>query len=169
VSAARTSASPHGARHGEFFAPLPLAFVALLVVNDRWLKPALHSWLTGKLSDVAICFFLPLFVSELLGLVLGISPRRRLWAGALVTVAVFASLEVVPPVTRAAIHALDAITPYVGIHARSRMTSDWSDLLCLACVPCAVRYGKRRTLTAGSTPSSSADPPTRATRCPRSA
>ena len=39
-----------------------------LVVNDVWLKPAFHSALTGKLSDVAVCFFMPLLLSELLGI-----------------------------------------------------------------------------------------------------
>jgi hypothetical protein len=39
----------------EFFAPLPLAAVALMVVNDRVLKPLFHNGVTGKLSDVAIC------------------------------------------------------------------------------------------------------------------
>jgi hypothetical protein len=120
-----------------------------MVVNDRWLKPAFHSWLTGKLSDVAICFFLPLFVSELLGILFGLSPNRRLCAGALLSGAVFAGLEVVEPLARAAIHGLEAIAPYVGIHGRFRMTSDWTDLLCLAGVPCAVLYGRRRLLVVG--------------------
>ena len=65
-------------RSGEFFAPLPLAALALTVVNDVWLKPAFHSGLTGKLSDVGICFFMPLFLSELLGIFLGLPGRFRL-------------------------------------------------------------------------------------------
>ena len=132
--------------HGEFFAPLPLAFVGLMIVNDRWLKPAFHSWVTGKLSDVAICFFLPLFVSELLGLLFALSPNRRLCAGALLAAGAFAGLEVVDPLARGAIHVLEAIAPHLGIHGHFRMTSDWTDLLCLACVPCAVHYGRRRLL-----------------------
>ena len=135
-------------RHGEFFAPLPLAFVGLMVVNDRWLKPVFHSWLTGKLSDIAICFFLPLFVSELLGILFAIAPNRRLWAGALASAAVFAGLEVVDPLTHGAIRLLEAVAPYAGIHARFQMTSDWTDLGCLACIPGAVIYGRRR-LTIG--------------------
>ena len=58
---APTSAWNTHPRIGEFFAPLPLAAVALLVVNDTWLKPAFHNALTGKLSDVAVCFMMPAF------------------------------------------------------------------------------------------------------------
>lgn len=131
-------------RSGEFFAPLPLAAVALLVVNDYWLKPALHDELTGKLSDVAVCFFMPLFLSELLGLAFGVRPRIRLWLGAGVTAALFATLEVVPPFTRVTIALLDRIGPYLGIHRPFRMTADLTDLLCLVFVPLAVWYGARR-------------------------
>ena len=62
----------------EFFAPLPLLAVGLMVVNDRVLKPRLHNALTGKLSDLAVCFFLPLFVSALLGFLLKRHPRARI-------------------------------------------------------------------------------------------
>ncbi len=58
-----TAGGHAGPRSGEFFAPLPLAALALTVANDIWLKPAFHSELTGKLSDVGICFFMPLFLS----------------------------------------------------------------------------------------------------------
>lgn len=137
-------------RSGEFFAPMPLAAVALMVVNDRWLKPAFHSSLTGKLSDIAICFFLPLLVSELLGLAFAVRPRARLLAGAVVATALFAALESVPPFTAWALRDLTAIGPYVGITRRFRMTSDWTDLLCLALVPIAVAYGRQRLLRARS-------------------
>jgi len=140
-----------GAR-SEFFAPLPLAAVGLLVVNDRFLKPAFHSAVTGKLSDVAICFFLPLFVSELAGLVFRWAPRRRLLFGAVVATVVFASLEVVPPVTRLALRVLGTVGPLVGVAGPFRMTSDWTDLLCLLFVPLAVAYGRRRLDGGGAPP-----------------
>jgi hypothetical protein len=133
-----------GARWGEFFAPLPLAALALLVVNDVWLKPAWHSELTGKLSDVAVCFFMPLLISELLGILCGWPPRRRLLAGAIVTASLFAALEVFPPFTRLALECLNFAGPHLGIHRRFRMTSDWTDLACLLLVPAAVAYGRAR-------------------------
>jgi hypothetical protein len=131
-------------RSGEFMAPLPLLAVGLMVVNDRYLKAQFHSALTGKLSDIAICFFLPLFVSELLGLAFGLAPRLRLGIGATCTALLFGGLEVVPPVTDLALRALARIGPYVGIARPFRMTSDWTDLLCLALVPLAVAYGLHR-------------------------
>jgi hypothetical protein len=131
-------------RHGEFFAPLPLAAVALLLVNDRWLKPALHSGLTGKLSDVALCFFMPLFVSECLGLLMGMVPRTRLALGAVFTAALYAALEVVPPFTAWTLRVLAAVGPSLGIWRPFRMTSDVTDLYCLALVPVAVWYGHWR-------------------------
>jgi len=45
-------------RSGEFFAPLPLVALALMVVNDVWLKPAFHSALTGKLSPMLFRLFM---------------------------------------------------------------------------------------------------------------
>lgn len=131
-------------RSGEFFAPAPIASVALLIANDRWLKPTYHNALTGKLSDVAICFFLPLFVSELLGLAFGVTPRARLWVGAVVTTLLFAGLEEVAPFTRFAIRCLSNVGPLIGVSAPFRMTSDWTDLLCLVAVPVAIAYGRQR-------------------------
>lgn len=131
-------------RSGEFFAPLPLAALALTVVNDRWLKPALHDGLTGKLSDVGVCLFMPLFVSEVLGLCFGLRPRARLWAGALVTAVVYTLQEVVPPFIRLALAVLRTVGPWLGIHRRFQLTSDWTDLFCLLLIPVAAMYGARR-------------------------
>jgi hypothetical protein len=134
-------------RSGEFFAPLPLGALALLVVNDVWLKPAFHSAVTGKLSDIAICFFMPLLLSELLGILCGWPPRRRLIAGAIVTAALFTALEIVPPFTRLALDWLEHVGPHLGIHGRFRMTSDWTDLACVPVAAVAVAYGRARLAT----------------------
>jgi hypothetical protein len=133
-----------GPRSGEFFAPLPLLAVALMLVNDHWLKPAFHDAITGKLSDVAVCFFMPLFVSEVLGIVCGVAPRARLLASAVFVALLYGGLEVVPPVTRLALRALALVGPALGIHRPFQMTSDWSDLACLVFVPLSVLYGQRR-------------------------
>jgi hypothetical protein len=60
------------------------------------------------------------------------------------TTLLYAGLEVVPPFTRLAIRVLDTLGPWVGIAAPFRMTSDWTDLLCLVEVPLAVVYGEWR-------------------------
>ncbi len=52
----------------EFFAPVPLAAVALLAANDHFLKAWWPGFVTGKLSDISGCFFLPLFLSAFLAL-----------------------------------------------------------------------------------------------------
>ena len=131
-------------RAGEFFAPLPLAALALTVVNDVWLKRAFHSELTGKLSDIGICFFMPLFVAELLGIVFGTTARLRLWVGAIVTAVLYIGQEVVPPFTRFALAVLRTVGPRLGIHGHFGLTSDWTDLFCLVLIPLAVVYGRRR-------------------------
>lgn len=120
---------------------MPVAALALLVVNDIWLKPAFHNFVTGKLSDVAVCLLMPLFVSELLGLTLALAPRVRLACGALLTAALFTLLEVVPQVSALSVRWLTALGPYVGLPGRYAMTSDPSDLLCLPLVLVAYRYG----------------------------
>jgi len=132
------------ARSGEFFAPLPLAALALTVINDVWLKPRFHSDLTGKLSDVGLCFFMPLLLSELLGIFFGIPTRARLWAGALVTAVVFTGQEIVPPFARLALSTLRVIGPRLGIHGVFELTSDWTDLFCLVLIPMAFWYGQHR-------------------------
>jgi hypothetical protein len=117
----------------EVGAPLPLAALALLAVNDHLLKPLLHDALTGKLSDVAICFLLPLLVSAALGVAVGWSARRRLWIGAAIATAVFASLELSDA----------AVGLYRQVFGRVA-TRDATDLLTLLVVPLAVVYGRWR-------------------------
>ncbi|HEU4404979.1 MAG TPA: hypothetical protein VFS43_06765 [Polyangiaceae bacterium] len=75
--------------------PLPLAAVALLVVNDHWAKRAYPGWLTGKLSDVAGMVFFPLLLGALAEGALalfGTRPplRRTLAAACLATALAFA-------------------------------------------------------------------------------
>jgi hypothetical protein len=128
-------------RWGELFGPLPVALLALWVLNDVYLKPAFHNFATGKLSDVAVCFLMPLFVSELFGLTLGLAPKRRLAAGAAATAVLFTALEVVPAASALAVALLRGLGPYLGLGASFEMTSDWTDLACVPVVLLAYRYG----------------------------
>jgi hypothetical protein len=136
-------------RSGEFFAPLPLAALALLVVNDVWLKPAFHNFVTGKLSDVAVCFLMPLFASELLGLALGVAPRVRLAIGAVVTAALFSALELSAWASEQAVAALEALGPWLGLRGGFEMTADVTDLACVPLVVLAYGYGVARLETPG--------------------
>ncbi len=135
---------PRSPRSGEFFAPLPLLALALLVVNDTWLKPRFHDFWTGKLSDVALCFLMPLFISELLGLVLALAPRVRLACGAVLTAASFSALELSAWLSQHTVALLDRAGPYLGLGSGFAMTNDRTDLLCVPLVAAAYVYGARR-------------------------
>ena len=142
-----------GRRVREFIAPLPIAAVALLAVNDHLLKAAFHNTLTGKLSDIAGCFFLPLYVSALLSLVTGISLRARLYLGALITTALFVSVSL----SRV---AADAVCRWVGMlaaplgYTHLRIAADPTDLIALPLVAAAVVYGLSRERTCVALPQS---------------
>jgi hypothetical protein len=127
----------------EFFAPWSLAAVGLLGLNDHVLKARLHNALTGKLSDIAACFFLPLFLSALLGLVTRWRLSRRLAAGGLATVVVF-TLQELSEVAGAICHRVVAVMGApLGVHGLA-LTRDPTDLLTMAMVPLGCWYGWRR-------------------------
>ncbi len=126
----------------EFFGVAPLAAVALLAVNDAFLKPLFHNALTGKLSDFAGCFFLPLYASALLAVVTGLSRERRLWIGAAFTVALFAPIKIWPEAGAAVCAALLPLGRALGLSGL-HIVADPTDLLALVMVPLAVAYGKR--------------------------
>jgi hypothetical protein len=121
----------------EFFAFPPLCAVVVLAVNDAFLKPLFHNALTGKLSDFAGCFFLPLYVSALLSLV-GSAPReRRLLLGAAFTVLLFAPVKLWAEAGAALCAALAPAAQVLGIGAL-HIVADRSDLWALWMVPLAV-------------------------------
>lgn len=88
----------------EFFGVLPLAAVALFALNNFVFKRAWPGLVTGKLSDLLVCFFLPLFVAALLQrLSPRLGPAARVAAGIVVTAAIFIAVKTSP----AASHVLD--------------------------------------------------------------
>ena len=133
----------------EFFAPLPLLAVGLMVFNDRVLKPRLHNGLTGKLSDVAGCFFLPLFVSALLGFVWQRHPRARVVVGAAIAGSFYAAQEIWKGFADGLLTVLRLAGRPLGIE-HFALTSDVTDLWTLLMVPLAVAYGFRRVASATS-------------------
>ncbi len=130
-------------RMTEFFAPLPLLAVALMAVNDRLLKRWFGNAVTGKLSDIAICFFLPLFISAVLGLLWRRHPRARVLAGAAITIAVFTGQEIWPWFEDRFLAAMRFVGAPLGLREFA-LVRDLSDLLTLLMVPLAVAYGFRR-------------------------
>ncbi|HXU06759.1 MAG TPA: hypothetical protein VN903_37650 [Polyangia bacterium] len=123
----------------ELGAAAPLGAVWLLLANDHAFKRLYHNAVTGKLSDVAICFFLPLLLSAALGLLTDWPGRRRLAVGAVVATLVFTLLELSD--TFGALFA--RATAALGLGGGT-LTRDPTDLLALVCVPLAVAYGRRR-------------------------
>jgi hypothetical protein len=135
----------------EFFAPLPLAAVGLMVLNDRVLKRWLANAVSGKLSDIAICFFLPLFTSAVLGLLWRRHPRARVLVGAAITTFVYTAQEIWPWFRELFLAANRAVGAPLGLHGFA-LTEDATDLLTLLMVPLAVAYGWRRLRQAGPVP-----------------
>ena len=124
---------------GELGSLLPPAMIAVLIANDHVLKFVFHNAITGKLSDIAICFVMPLLVSAALGLIAGGSVRWRLWIGAAVTAVVFSALEMSDLAGRWFVGAVAIL--FGAKH--TVLTRDPTDLLALLMVPVAVAYGRR--------------------------
>jgi len=129
-------------KRSPFFAPAPLLAVAVLAVNDHALKDRFHNAVTGKLTDLALCFFFPLLLSVLLRpLIRG--DRARMTSTAIVTALLYTVLELWAP-------AGDWLTAAVAVVGRplgfglTPFTRDPTDLLALAMVPLAWSYGVRR-------------------------
>lgn len=114
----------------DFIRPWPLAAVATMAVNDHWLKPRFHNFWTGKLSDLAICFFLPLFLAALLELSTPLGRRARLFAGVATTVVLFFLLKTSAPFARAFCLALSPVAGPLGFEHLSA-TVDPTDLWAL--------------------------------------
>ena len=85
--------------------PIPLAAIAVLLLNDHVLKDAFHNGLTGKLSDFAGLAFFPLVLQALWESVQTLlrrawhPSRRALLVSALATALFFAAVQVWPPAT----------------------------------------------------------------------
>lgn len=126
----------------EFFAPAPLVAVGLMALNDHVLKARFHNAATGKLSDLAACFFLPLLVSGVLGLVVRGRLGWRLAAGAFVTAAVFVALELSDVAGAVFARVCTTLGAPLGVH-RVVLTRDLTDLFALAVIPLAYLHALR--------------------------
>jgi hypothetical protein len=129
----------------EFFSLLPRAAVALFALNNFVFKRAWPGLVTGKLSDLLACFFLPLFVSALLQ---RLSPRlgvaARVAAGIVVTGAIFIAVKT----SSAASHVLDRdialLLQPLGLRTAPNCV-DVTDLCALPMVALAWLHARRAT------------------------
>ncbi len=123
----------------EFLAPAPLLAVALMWCNDHIFKAAFHNEVTGKLSDLAFCFFGPLFGSALLGLLIPGAEKIRLAIAAVGSASLFTVLEL----STGAQNILRRAFEFAGLHGLG-FTRDLTDLGALLMIPLAIWYGLRR-------------------------
>lgn len=126
----------------ELCAPAPLCAVALFGLNNHLLKHAYPGWLTGKLSDIACCFFLPLLISAVLGIFTRCSMARRLLLGALCTLLVFAAVKCSATASALLNNVLSALTRRLGL-GPSLNRVDPTDLIALPMIALAFWFGAR--------------------------
>ena len=123
----------------------PLAAGLLVLGNDLWLKIHHPGRLSGKLSDLGLCFLFPVFLLALAEwgrFVVGRGLCRG--PGWILTVCgvgagYFAGLQLVPEVARLHVWALSTLFPWEGFV----VTPDVGDLWSLLCVPLAAGYLSR--------------------------
>lgn len=129
-------------RAPEFFAPAPLFGVAVLLLNDHVFKSAFHNTLTGKLSDVAGCFFLPLYVSAVLALLTNLRWQHRVAIGAALMALLFTSIKLSPRVSEVVTSSLEVLSQPLGI-AQLHVVADPTDLVALPMIALAVFAARR--------------------------
>jgi len=127
----------------ELLAPIPLAAIALFGLNNFVLKRMFGGFITGKLSDVLACFFLPLFVSSTIGFFARRSPvRARVAIGCVVSATAFAAVKVSPAISHSLDRAIAFVASPIGTTIPNRV--DPTDLVALPIVMLAYAYARAR-------------------------
>ena len=101
-----------------------LVGLVVLVVNDHYLKLAYPNWFTGKLSDFAGLFVLPIFLSSV-----SEKPTRLNYIFTALIFIIWKSPVVEP-----------LITAGKSIGIPFHRTVDYTDYIALAILPCSYRY-----------------------------
>ncbi len=131
--------------------PAPALAFAVVALNDLWLKPHHPGWLSGKLSDLGLCFLLPVFLVALWEWGAWIVARLRgggAWGGGggvslgacLLASGYFAALQLLPIAAVLHVEALGLLAPGRGF----AVTPDPSDLWALVSTPLAFLHLVRR-------------------------
>ncbi len=129
-------------RASEFFSTAPLAAIALLTANDHVFKAAFHNTITGKLSDFAGCFFLPLYVSAVLTWFTTWPLERRMWVGSIVTLGIFVPVSVSRAAADFVCRLIELAAVPLGLGAQ-RIASDPTDLVAVPMICLAVLYAQK--------------------------
>ena len=126
----------------ELLRPLPLLAVGIFALNNLALKSAMPGLFTGKLSDVAVCFFMPLYVSALLAVRFSSTPRwRRTALGAFLTAAVLGAINLSAAASRAHDVVLGALASLARLTPAPNVV-DPTDLWALPMTLAAVLYAR---------------------------
>jgi hypothetical protein len=134
----------------EFFGFPPLTAVGLFALNNFVLKRAWPGLVTGKLSDLLICFFLPLFVSALMQRVSRLGATTRVAAGIALTAAIFIAVKTSATASRVLDRDIALLLQPFGVRT-ARNCVDVTDLWALPMLALAWLYA-RRTALAGPDP-----------------
>lgn len=115
--------------------PVALGSFALVAWNDLWLKRHHPGALSGKLSDVGLCIFLPIFVAAVLEWATYAAGRRADVTRAACAIAAlyFAAIKLWPAATHLHVAALGALVP----RWHFRAVTDPIDLVCLPAIAIA--------------------------------
>jgi hypothetical protein len=122
---AKSSPTPGAA----LLSPVAFASLAVILTNDLWLKRQHPGLLSGKLSDLGLCVFLPLFVAAVIEwAVLLLGSRVRVTALPCALAALyFVAIKVWPSATHAHVAGLSLLVP----RWHFRAVTDPPDLVCL--------------------------------------
>lgn len=126
----------------EFFGFLPLMAVGLFALNNFVLKRAWPGLVTGKLSDLLICFFLPLFVSALMERVSRLGAATRVAAGIALTATIFIAVKTSVTASRVLDHDIAMLLQPFAIRTAPNCV-DVTDLWALPMLALAWLYARR--------------------------
>ena len=129
----------------EFFGVLPLMAVALFALNNGVLKRAFPGFVTGKLSDLLISFFLPLFVSALLERLSRLDVGPRVAAGIALTAAIFLAVKTSATASAVLDRDIALVLQPFGIRTAPNRV-DVTDLCALPMLAFAWLHARRSTL-----------------------
>lgn len=143
-SSAERASKVRRAQPEPFFSLLSGVAVLSFAVNNLLLKDTYPNALTGKLSDFAACFFLPLYLAALLTWVVDRPLAWRLRWGARATLVGFAAVKTLPLASTVLNELVAGLTRWSGLVLRPNLV-DPTDLIALVMVPLALAYARSHT------------------------
>lgn len=129
-----------------FLHPVPLSAVALLILNDHFLKTHYPSWFTGKLSDFAGLFFTPLFICAVVNLFRNIVRKAKplAWLSSLQLISAIILIDGIFVAIKLSVSAAVVYSSWLGaLGFPSHVTHDSTDLIALTVSALTYLFGRR--------------------------